>query len=238
MLTTRNKQRNLTNRVKAKGRRVPRQRLKGPLLRTYPVSKMIKVTTTTDGSAQAAAAGFCVLEARLGDPTDAGFSGGTGGLSTATTGIADMAAYALARVRSAIIEISGASLETGAVVGVNLIFSDTQPSTVITTYALAKAAALTYLHTPLKKVAVSTGNSAFKYAPVRVTAREVIGDIMPETDRDFVTVVNPSHTAPNQEWWTALIVTSVSSGTNLTNGLDLNLTVTQNVEAFSRLIGT
>ncbi len=61
---------------------------------------------------------------------------------------------------------------------------------------------------------------------------------MPFTDRDFVTVVNPAHTAPNQEWWCALICTSVGSGTNLTNGMDVSITLTQYVEAFSRLIGT
>jgi hypothetical protein len=199
---------------------------------------MIRVVTTTDGSCQAAAAGFAVIEFRLADPTNAGASGGTGGFTVASTGIADMAAYALARVRSAKIEVSGASLETGALVSVNLIFSDTQPSTVITTYALAKAASISYMHTPLIKVAVSTGNSAFKFLPVVVNARSVVGDLMPVTDRDFVTVVNPAHTAPNQEWWGALVITSVSSGTNLTNGLDVNITVTQEVEAFSRLPGT
>lgn len=210
----------------------------GGLENPFPTRKIIKVVTTTDGSAQAAAASFCVLEARLADPTNAGFSGGTGGLTVATAGIADMAAYALARVRSATVEVSGASLETGALVSANLIFSDVQPSTVVTTYALAKAAAISYYHTPLRKIAVSTGNSAFRFSPVTVTAQKVIGDVMPTTDRDFVTVVNPAHTAPSQEWWCALIVTSVGAATNLTNGLDVNLTVTQMVEAFSRLVGT
>ncbi len=199
---------------------------------------MIKVVTTSDGSIQAAAAGFAVVEFRLADPTNAGCSGGTGSFTTATAGIADMAAYALARVKSARIELTGSSLETGAVISYNIIFADTQPSTVITTYALAKAASVGYYHTPINKVAVISGNSKFTIPPFVVKPEDVIGDIMPTTDRDFVTVVNPSHTAPSQEWWGAILVMSVGSGTNLTNGMDVSLTITQTVEAFSRLVGT
>lgn len=225
--------------TKPKKARLPRARPYKNILETpFPDKRMIKVVTTSDGSIQAAAAGFAVIEFRLADPTNAGVSGGTGAFTTATAGIADMSAYALARVRSAKIEYSGASLETGALVSTNMIFSDTQPSTVITTYALAKAAMIGYRHTPIIKVAVSTGNSAFEYPPVTVTARQIIGDVMPTTDRDFVTTVNPAHVAPSQEWWGAVIVTAVSSGTNLTNGLDVNITITQTVEAFSRLVGT
>jgi len=210
----------------------------GTLERPFPAKRMIKVVTTSDGSVQAAAAGFVVIEARLADPTNAGFSGGTGAFSVNSTGIADMTAYALARVQSIVLECTGTNLDTGAVVAFNFIFSDVQPSTVITTYALAKAAQTSYLHTPIRKLAIASGNSSFKIPPVRVTPRQVIGDIMPTTDRDFVTVVNPSHTAPSQEWWVALVCTSVASGTNLTNGMDVNITLTQDVEAFSRLVGT
>jgi len=207
------------------------------LERPFPSKKNIKVITTSDGSAQAVAAGFVVIECRMADPTNAGFGGGTGAFTVATAGILDMSAYALARVKSSTIEVSGSSNETAAIVAANLIFSDTQPSTVITTYALAKAAQVGYMHTPIRKIAVLTGNSAFRFPPITVSARNVIGDLMPTTDRDFVTQVNPSHSAPVQEWWCALIATSVSAATNLTNGLELSMTNTQDLEAFSRLVG-
>jgi len=228
-------------------KRFVRRRRQGPnnnenpdrgLERPFPVKRVIKVITTSDGSAQAVAAGFAVIEARMADPTNSGFGGGTGAFVVATTGISDMASYALARVLTATVEVSGANLDTGAVIACSLMFSDTQPSTVITTFALAKAAQVGYLHMPVKKVAVSTGNAAFRFPPITVTARQVIGDVMPTTDRDFVTVVNPAHSAPVQEWWAALVVTSPSAVTNLTNGLDVSLTVTSRVEAFSRLVGT
>lgn len=219
-------------------RRLRNEKLKRGLERPYPVRKMIRVVTTSDGSAQAAAAGYAVIEARCADPVNAGFGGGTGTFTVATTGILDMAAYALARVRSVTVEVSGSSNETGAIVAACMIFADTQPSTVITSFALAKAAQISYLHTPIKKIAVLSGNSAFRISPITIRARRVIGDVIPATDRDFVTLVNPSHTAPSQQWWCAYIVTSIASGTNLTNGLELSLTMTQKVEAFSRLIGT
>jgi len=204
----------------------------------FPQEKMIVVITTSDGAAQAAAAPFAVIEARLADPTNSGFSGGSGAFVVATAGILDMAAYALARVKTATVMVSGTSNDPGAVCAISLIFSDTQPSTVITTFALAKAAQIGYLSTPVRKIAVSTGNSAFQIPPITLTARQVIGDIMPYSDRDFVTTVNPAHSAPVQEWWTACVVTSVNAATNLTNGLDLSITVTSRVEAASRLIGT
>jgi len=215
------------------------EKLSRGLERPFPDRRMIKVITTTDGSAQNSAAGYAVIECRLADPTNTGFANGvgTGTFTIATAGIADMAAYSLARVRSATVEVSGTSNDTSAVIACNLIFSDTQPSTVITTFALAKAAQINYFHTPIRKIAIAAGNSAFRFAPCTVSARQVIGDVMPITDRDFVTVVNPSHSAPVQEWWCALVVTSIASGTNLTNGLEVSLTVTQLVEAFSRLVG-
>jgi len=210
------------------------------LERPFPNRKMIKVITTSDGSAQNTAAGYAVIECDLADPTNAGFASGvgTGAFTVATSGISDMASYALARVKSVTIEVSGTSNDTSAVIACDLIFSDTRPSTGITSFALAKSAQINFLHTPIRKIAIAAGNSAFRFRPITVSARQVIGDIMPTTDRDFVTVVNPSHTAPNQTWWCALIVTSIATGTNLTNGLEVSLTVTQKVEAFSRLIGT
>jgi hypothetical protein len=233
---------------KPKNRRTKRSRRRRPnrnperpssgIERPFPARKSITVITTSDGSLQAAAASFVVAETRLADPTAAGLSGGSGAFTTASVGISDMTAYALARVKSAMIEVSGSSLESGAVLAINLIFSDTQPSTVITTYALAKAAQIGYLHTPVRKIGINSGNSNFRFAPITVSARRVIGDVIPTTDRDFVTQVNPSHSAPVQEWWAALLVTSVSGATDITNGLDISFTLTQRVEAFSRLIGT
>lgn len=235
----------MPRRVRRKQKRTKRRRpTKNPerpssgIERPFPARKQIKVITTSDGSIQAAAASFAVVETQLADPTAAGLTGGTGAFTTAVVGLTDMASYALARVKSAMVEVSGSSLESGAVLAINLIFSDVRPSTVITSYALAKAAQVGYLHNPIRKIGINSGNSNFRFAPIIVTARRVIGDIMPTTDRDFVTQVNPTHSAPVQEWWCALIVTSVSGGTVITNGLDVSFTLTQRVEAFSRLIGT
>jgi len=148
-----------------------------------------------------------------------------------------MAAYALSRVKRITVELVGTSLEAGAVQSVNVIFSDTQPSTVITSYALARAAQISYLHTPVRKIGVNVGNSTFKIIPITTTPAKIIGDKMPNTDRDFVTQINPSHSAPVQEVWTAVVLTSANSSTNITNGLDITFTITAQVEAFSRLVG-
>jgi len=234
----------VVKRVPRKKKRVNRRRkaanlevmVKG-IERPFPPSRTIKVITTTDGSIQDTANPFVIVESRLADPTAAGFSGGSGAFVIARTGILDMAAYALARVRRVTVEFSGSSLEPNAIINVNMIFSDTQPSTIITSFALAKSGAINFLHTPLRKIAVVSGNSAFRMTPVSITARQVIGDIMPITDRDFVTAVNPIHSAPVQEWWVGVIVTAVNGALNVINGLDVNLTITQEVEAFSRLIG-
>jgi len=226
-------------RQRKKGKRVRNnERPSGGLEYPYPTSKPITVINTTDGSAQAAAAGYCLLECPLSDPTLAVFAGGTGAFSTAITGISDMAAYSLARVKSTTIEVSGCSLETTTILTIVVVFSDVRLSTIpINTYLLAKACQIGYLHTKPRKIAVSTGNSAFNLQAITLTPKKVVGDKMVYNDRDFITTVNPAHVAPNQEHWCTIIVTSPSGTIFITNGLDLSITVTQKVHAFSRLPG-
>lgn len=206
------------------------------LERPYPPKKMIKIVTTSDGPAQAAAP-FLVLDFRLMDFTNSILVGGTGAFVSATTGLADMSAYALGRTILARIKVSGSSYEGVQVDSINIVFSDTQVSTTVATFAQAKAAALSGLHTPIRKIPTVTGNPAFILPPIKVAPLKIVGDEMVLADRDFVTTVNPVAAAPNQEIWGAIIVTSTNAATNLVLGLDLSYTITTTVEAFSRLPG-
>lgn len=207
------------------------------LERPYPSKKMIKVVTTSDGTAQAAAASFCVLDFRLMDFTNSILAGGTGAFINATTGLTDMSAYALGRSVLSRVKVSGSSYEGVNIDSINIVFSDTQVSTTVATFAQAKAAALSGLHTPIRKIPTTTGNPAFSLPMIKVSPLKILGDEMVLADRDFVTTVNPVAAAPNQEVWGAIIVTATNAATNLVLGLDISFMITTTVEAFSRLPG-
>jgi hypothetical protein len=208
------------------------------LERAYPYKKMIKIITTSDGPVQAALASFAVINFRLMDFTNSILAGGTGAFLSATTGLADMTAYALGRTVLCKIKITGSSYEGVNIDSINVVFSDTQVSTTVATFAQAKAAAISGLHTPIKKIPTTTGNPAFSLPKIKIAPYTVLGDTMVLTDRDFVTTVNPVAVAPNQEIWGAIIVTATNAATNLVLGLDVSFTIISTVEAFSRLPGT
>jgi len=198
----------------------------------------ITVVTSTDGQIAGAAASFVVYECRLMSVGNQGFSGGTAAAPTVSTvGLADGTAYALGRAEHFDLEISGVSFEGANIDALNIIFSDTQPSTVITTYALAKAASTSYLHTSVIKAGVATGNAIFKFPKIRVRPDQIVPDLETLSDRDFVATLNPLANS-NQEIWCAVILTSQLPATFLTLGVSVNCILTTKVKAFSRLPGT
>jgi len=204
--------------------------------RPFPSSKILNLVNTSDGAMQATAASFAVIESRLMSLAQQGFAGGTGVFVTTNTGLIDASAYALGRALKFKFEASVVSIEGANIDAMTLIVSDTQPSTTITTYALAKAASINYLHTPIRKVAVASGNTAFQLS-TSVTPRGIINDPSVDNDRDFVCTLNPAAAVSTQELWAAFIVTGVSAATLLTLGLDLSVTITTQYKAYSRLPG-
>lgn len=206
------------------------------LLRPFPPSKQLRCVALTDGIAQAAAS-FVVIESRLMSLAQLGFAGGTGPFTTAITGLLDASAYALARARSFYIKISVVGAEAANIDSICCIFSDTQPSTVITSYPLARAAAVSYLHTPMKRLAVALGNPAYDIPDIKVSAVQILSDPSISDDRDFVCTLNPVAAVSPQELWAAIIVTSTGPLTNLVQGVQMSVTNTVDYEAFSRLPG-
>lgn len=206
--------------------------------RTLPSKKRVTVVTTSEGSVQAAAAGFAACPFRLMDPTNAGLSGGTGSFVVSSpVGLADATAYATIRVKKIRIEATVSSLETATTLTFGIVFNDTDVSASTTTFAQAKANAIGLLHTAPEKIPPIGGNTKYTMPPVTLTPLDIVQDLSVLADRDFVTTINPSHTAPNQEAWGCVIVNTPGSGINLTNGLDVTLTVTQFCVAKSRLPG-
>lgn len=207
------------------------------LERPFPTKRRLKCVAITDGAAQAAAASFAVIESRLMSLASLGFSGGTGTFTTSITGLLDSSAYALGRARKFNIKTSVVSAEATQIDSICLIFADTQPSTVITTYTLARAAAVSYLHTPIKRLPIVSGNSAYNMQVVDITAMQVLGDSSIIDDRDFICTLNPAPANSPQEIWAAFIVTSSTGLVNLVTGLSMTIELTVDYEAFSRLPG-
>jgi hypothetical protein len=186
---------------------------------------------------QAAAADFVIYEARLMSLSNQGFSGGTAAAPTVSTvGLADASAYALGRAHGFKFVIDGYTFEGINPLNLNLIFSDTQPSTVITTRALAQAASASYIHTPVTTVGTANGIGKFRFPHVGITTKQIVPDLEVSSDRDFVCGLNPAANA-NQELWVAVILTSYMPATFVTLGCMINIEMTTRYKAFSRLPG-
>jgi len=225
---------NRRNRPKRKNPRKPKRTV---LERPFAPSRELVTVCRTQAVIQAAAADFVVFESRLMSIGGQGFTGSSSAnVTTTVVGLADATPYALGRARHFDIEVNGYSYEGTNVTAVNLVFSDTQPSTTITTRALAIAASIGYLHTPIVEVGVQTGMGKFRIPKVSRTARQVVMDGEVVDDRDFVCGLNPLANS-NQEVWVALIVTSQAAGIFVTLGLNATIEITTRYKAFSRLPG-
>jgi hypothetical protein len=164
-------------------------------------------------------------------------SGGTSTVTTSTIGLADSTAYALGRAKSFKLLVSGVSLEPTNTLAIGFIFSDTQPSTVITTRTLAVAAATGYLHTPIQELGIASGMGKFKTRPLVVSARNIVADPSIADDNDFVCTLNPVAANSVQEVWLAAILTSQATGTLIAAGISITIELTTKYRAFSRLPG-
>lgn len=206
-------------------------------LRPFPASRLLNLMVKTDGPLQAAAP-FLVVESRLMSLAGQGFLGGTGTLTTSITGLIDASAYALGRALNFKFEASIVSAEGVQIDAITLILSDTQPSTVITSYALAQSATINYLHTKTRKLGIVSGNPVFQMNNLKTSPRQIVKDNIIADDRDFVCTLFPAAANAAQELWAAFILTSTTAATNLTTGVDITVTIQTRYKAFSRLPGT
>jgi len=193
------------------------------------------VLVKTVGQIVLATSPFVICEARLMDPNNAGMSGGTGVLTTIATGLLDFSPYALGRITHVTTKIRLSSFENTQVLHAVAFFSDTQPSTVITTYGLALSACTNYLQS--RQVILGTVSGQSKSSPMTLssTTRRIVRDPIVSDDRDFVCTLNPAPAAPNQELWLGLVVFNSITTINIANGCAIDLETTLSMKGFSRL---
>lgn len=232
----RNTKKNISNKQQRRvRRRRPNQNL--ALERPFKPSVQLELVSRTNGIIQAAAADFVVYESRLMSLAQQGFSGGTAAAPVVSNvGLADATAYALGRAKSFRISVNGSVYEGTNANDINMIFSDTQPSTVITTRALAQAASASYLHTKVQVLGVLTGQSRFRIPTVQTSAKQIVPDLEVSSDRDFICGLNPTAVS-TQELWVAIIVTSQAAGLAIALGLQIDIEIITRFKAFSRLPG-
>jgi len=149
-----------------------------------------------------------------------------GGLTGSMSGYNSSAfRYALFKVISSIIKVMLTSNENFGM-SFYFIVSDTQPSTLITTYALALKYGLSSNIAFTGTVGYSTGGSRFVSKPHKVMIADVVANSLAYygdntyggslgTPLIAVPVVGVS---PNQKIWGALVLVSDVVGQNLTNG--------------------
>lgn len=113
----------------------------------------------------------------------------------------------------------------------NLIFRDFQPSTAITTYALARDAMEVSPCTRPTILSVSTGMGRAVHKEVRVHPGSVIGNPLSYmSDISYTAAVTAN---PAQQAWCAHILCAPTSGTNLTNGAIAVFRITYTVRFYS-----
>jgi len=139
-------------------------------------------------------------------------------------------AYASYRVEGFKLNIKVISNEPNIGLSFGVVFNDTQPSTVISTYQqalTALASTATYFR---GNVGETTGMSRYVSKTVSVPPAHVVGNpLMYYSDRDFsgslgtpLIAVPIAGTNPNQAVWASFILLAESSATNLTNGCFLD----------------
>jgi len=178
---------------------------------------------------------FLIAEMRLMDPTTPALTGGAGPVTSVSTGLADFSAFALCRVKHIAVRLKMNSYEGTQNLHAVCFFSDTQPSTVITTYLLSITAATNYLMSKEVDMGVASGQS--KSGPIAISAstKQILRDNMVLNDRDFVCTINPAHIAPNQQLWFGLVLYNAITTTNIVNGVSITLEASLRVHGFSRL---
>jgi len=245
---TNNNRSNNKGRIKRNRRRNPNQgngnhrsAEVGSSLPLVPVSRYLKKSTLTGnlvvktvGQLVDVANNFVVAEARLLAPSNPAMSGGTGIFTTVLTGLLDFSPYALGRVNYITTKVMLNTFEATNNLHAVCFFSDTQPTTVITTYALALSASTNYLQSVQTIMGVAAGDSKSGTMTLRSSTKRILRDNMISDDRDFVATLNPIPSPPNQEVWLGIVLFNTTA-LNIASGVSVDVETVLRLKAFSRL---
>ncbi len=214
------------------------------VFRTIPITPYITMSSVkstvqmkSTGQVLDATSPFVVCETPLNGPSLFAMTGGTGAINNVVTGLGTYTPFALGRVLRIACVVNLSSFESVQDLQAVLIFSDTQPSTVITTYSLACGASRNYMSSRCATMGINSGQSKSGPLFLNSTCRRILCDQMIADDRDFVATLNPAPVPPNQELWMALILFNSVAATNITFGCSLNAEFTFLLHGFSRLPG-
>lgn len=230
-----NKNKNKKNKVK----RVRPYNLRAEATFTSSVTKKrsrlsTPVCTKTTGTAVNPLTNFIVVESRLNDLSNFTTTGGTGGFQDSTTGLGDLTPYALGRTYGSSTTATIVNLEPAIPVGARFIYSDSQPSSLGSTYLAVLAETLNYLHSEEVSVGVASGMSKSEPMQVISSHRKIVEDAEIMDDKDFVSVLRPVAAPPAQLVWQALLLYTLT-GANFTVGVAVDIETVTTAKGFSRL---
>jgi len=144
------------------------------------------------------------------------------------------AGYAFNVVRRAWIEYSVSNLDTAQPVSIGMVFSDVQPSSVITSFAAAEAALQRPPCIPKESVGVLSGNGVIrKRSPILCTPSKILGN--PQSYYGNSEYSGSATAGPTAVIWGGWVLMSdIPTGT-LPSGVLINYTLVQEVEFYSTL---
>ncbi len=174
-----------------------------------------------------AAAPFVLFEFRLNDV----FLPYTGSPISAS-GLAQASSiYDSYKVKSVKFKVSVISNETFVMTS-GIYLRDAQPSLLVGTYQQALSALDNGPSTCRGTVGSLNGMSRYNQASANIPLSRIVGmPLMYDSDRDFAALINAS---PNQVVWGAYILCTDEITQDLTNGVTLQLTMTQHTCFFSK----
>jgi hypothetical protein len=203
------------------GERIPRSLMRSA---PFPTFQQRRLNFLFQGAINAAAP-FVVKEFRI----NGAFSPDTVGKPS---GFNEMAAiYSLYLVTGFKIRYVVAGNEPAIPVNFGLVFRDIQPSTVITTYALAQNSLEVAPTTGSNMVGETTGQSIWRSRWIKVKPAAIVGQA-------FSYYGTPAYGAavtanPTALIWCALVATSFAAGTNIANGIIVSMNMQLSTRFYS-----
>lgn len=148
--------------------------------------------------------------------------------------VGSSARYASYRVENFKLTINVAADESTLNVAFGVIFNDTQPSTIITTYQQAETAITSPMSYFRGTVGIVSGMSIYRSPGLSINPGAIVGNpLMYFSDRDFA---SPFGSNPNQAVWCSFIAISSGSSSNLTAGITLTWDSEMRTRNFGPLI--
>jgi len=146
------------------------------------------------------------------------------GSASKPSGFNELAAiYNFYRVINCKIYYRVANNEPAIPVQFGVIMRDTQPSTVITTFALAYNALEIAPSTGLNLVGQTTGMAVYRSQEYEIDLGSVVGNRLEYlTDTSYRGLIS---TAPNQLIWATFVLLGATAATNLTNGALVEISI-------------